>query len=749
MKQIISKRLSIVFVSILLTSASVIWACSWFEEYDWYTSIFAPESIASKGYEPMYRSSFSFYKTDWIGSHVADFDSINIVEWSGYFQGKVSNEDLQYYLYKARIGEVDTAIFAVKSTKFKAPARVRNSSLLKYSNPVATKDFLYYLGYAKRCEPFATYVPDYWSDENEDPLEDGEAIQKLIDGGLKQLTNASDAFIRERYLFQIIRLSYLIGGYENCETLYHQNKALITNTTTMGARINGYRAASYYKQGDYANANYLYAQIFNQCEAMRISAFQSFHPMEDADWNATLNLAQNPHEKMILWQMLGIYADPLRAMTEIYKIDPKSDLIELLLARAINIEEEKVFSEPYNNANQENNQNIVKSSELDKNLLKFVLQVDKNSNTHQPELWKLSAGYLQILAGQNKTGEKVLNDIANNSKVSLLYREQARLMLLVSFIEQLKKIDATAESKLLAEMKWLYETKHDADFRDRFANEWVTKRLAEKYAMDGNLLKAQLLDNYRNPKFYLTDENGDKMLAFMNSPSLSPYEKYIVARYPLKPAAIVDFQAIQLALRHQLKEALAKLNEIEGLGNETLPGDPFLIHIKDCHDCDHSAEQPVSYTQKEFLEKMLEYEQLAISQPNEAAHYYYFMANGYYNMTYFGNARAMYYSDVYDRYSASIAYDADPMDPMYDCSMAETYYNKALIASKNKEFKAQCCFMASKCELNNYFLNGTHEDNVDFRAGKYFSDLEKNYSNTQYFNEIVNECGYFRTYITR
>jgi len=749
MKQIISKRLSIVFVSILLTSATVIWACSWFEEYDWYTSIFAPESIATKGYEPMFRSSFSFYKTDWIGDHIADFDSINIAEWSHFFQGKVSNEDLEYYLYKARIGEVDTAIFTVKNAKFKAPATVRNSTLIKYSNPVTTKDFLYYLGYAKRCEPFATYVPDYWSDNNEDPRQDGEAIQKLIDGGLKQLTNASDAFIRERYLFQIIRLSYLNSDYENCETLYQQNKTLITNQTTIGARINGYRAASYYKQGDYANANYLYAQIFDQCEAMRISAFQSFHPMEDADWKACLDLAQTPHEKMVLWQMLGIYADPLRAMTEIYKIDPKSNLIELLLARAINIEEEKVYSEPYNQSNTDNNHHTVNTAELDKNLLKFVLQIDKNSNTHQPELWKLSAGYLQILAGQNKAGEKVLNDIATNSHATLLYREQARLMLLVSFIEQLKKIDATAESKLLAEMKWLYETKHDADFRDRFANEWVTKRLAEKYALDGNRLKAQLLDNYRDPKYYLTDENGDKMLAFMNNQSLSLYEKYIVARYPLKPAAIVDFQAIQLALRHQLKAAVAKLNEIDSLGNDVLPGDPFLIHINDCHDCDHAAEQEVTYTRKEFLEKMLEYEQLAAAQPAKAAQYYFLMANGYYNMTYFGNARAMYYSDVYDRYYASIEYDADPMDPMYDCSMAESYYNKALNASKDKEFKAKCCFMASKCELNNYFINGTPEENVDFRAGKYFAELEKNYSNTQYFNEILNECGYFRTYITR
>jgi hypothetical protein len=507
-------------------------------------------------------------------------------------------------------------------------------------------------------------------------------------------------------------------------------------------------AASYYKQGEYAKANHLYAQIFDQCPTMRISAFQSFHPMEESDWQECLTMAENKRDKAVLWQMLGINADPLRALKEIYNIDPKSDLMEVLLARAINIEEEKVCAATYGESDNTNNHNALNTNELDNDLLKFVLLVDKNNDTHQPELWKLSAGYLQILAGQFKAGEKVLNDVSNNPKTSPLYQEQARMMLLVSYIEQLKKIDTSSESKLYTEMNWLYNNNHDADLRSRYAIEWVANRLSEKYASQGNFIKAQILNNSRDRNFYLTDINADNMLAFMNKSDLSPYEKFILNRYPFKQADIIDFQAIQLALRHQVKEALAKFDQVEGLGDETLPGDPFLIHINDCHDCDHAAEKEVTYTRKEFLQKMLEYEKCAVQQPSKAAQYYFLMANGYYNMTYFGNARAMYYSKVYDRYYSYISYDPDTNDPMYDCSMAETYYNKAKEASKDKEFKAKCCFMASKCELNNYFLNGQHEENVDFRAGKYFNELQQNYNNTKYFDELLEECGYFKTYIS-
>jgi hypothetical protein len=233
MKLNISKKLSIVLISAFIASAGITWACAWFEEYDWDVSFFSPESISTTGYEPMYRSNLKFYKTDRFESHVSDFDSINVAEWQTYFQNKVTETDLHYYLYKARIGEVDTTIFALRDPKFKAPNTIRNSSLFKSGNNVATKDFLFYLGFAKRCEPFACYVPDYWSDNQNDPRQDTEAMQKLIDGGFKQIANVKDAFIRERYLFQIIRLSYMMGDYGACQNIYNQNKTLITGNNSI------------------------------------------------------------------------------------------------------------------------------------------------------------------------------------------------------------------------------------------------------------------------------------------------------------------------------------------------------------------------------------------------------------------------------------------------------------------------------------------------------------------------------------
>ena len=68
-----------------------------------------------------------------------------------------------------------------------------------------------------------------------------------------------------------------------------------------------------------------------------------FHPWEDADWNSTLSMAKNIREKAVLWHMFGVYADPLKGMKEIYKLDSKSELIDLLLVRSINIAEKKLL----------------------------------------------------------------------------------------------------------------------------------------------------------------------------------------------------------------------------------------------------------------------------------------------------------------------------------------------------------------------------------------------------------------------
>jgi hypothetical protein len=84
-------------------------------------------------------------------------------------------------------------------------------------------------------------------------------------------------------------------------------------------------------------------------------------------------------------------------------------------------------------------------------------------------------------------------------------------------------------------------------------------------------------------------------------------------------------------------------------------------------------------------------------------------------------------------------------DSIYHCNKAEAYYDKALTLSKDPEFSAKCCFMAAKCEQNRFFISSEYTG--DFRAGLYFKVLRARYAKTKYYQEIIKECGYFRTYL--
>lgn len=755
MKRKISKIFLVAFGSLIIFGSAIgyIIACAGGDyDADFGSSFFAPENASvAKEYQPLFRSMQSFYKIGSISDFKGSFSDINTTEWSAFFKGSVASGDLNFFLYQARIGQIDTAIFFLKNSKYPASTALRSNSLLKTENTTDAKDFLFYLGFAKRCEPYVTYVSEYWDDERaDDPTKQISSIDKLIAGGSKAMEKSTNGFIKERYAFQVMRLQFMKGDYDACINSYEANKALFNQKTTMQYRAMGYLAGAHYRQQNYATANYLYSQIYDRCIPMRIQAYQSFHPIEEADWNECLAMAKNNREREVLWQMLGIYVDPLRAMEAIYSINPKSDLLDLLLVRAINIEEVDFIPETYYSSDSVETQFDrfkFNTDKVSKPLVAFISQVADKNNTLTPALWNLSAAYLQIAAGNHDRAGKYLK-VAEKKSSDSLVKDQSRLLRLISMVETSAVGNAKNEESLIHELSWLTDAKTHESLRKETAISWCFYRLSEKYAATGDFIRAQCLNERSNKSYYLSNDNCEAMKAFMSRKSSSNFDKYILHRYPYNRDNITEFQAIQLVLHHDLSGALAMLNTQKGLDGNGFYADPFIIHINDCHDCDQAAETIEPYDVRSFIEKMLEYEQKAIVEPAKAADYYFLMANGYYNITYFGNSRSFYSSPLYDRYDVYFYWrESIKPDAIFDCSKSKEYYVKAFNTSKNKEFKAKCAFMAAKCEQNDFFVQRDNSSDIDFSAGKYFKLLKEHYSTTKYYKEVLKECGYFRTYI--
>jgi hypothetical protein len=275
--------------------------------------------------------------------------------------------------------------------------------------------------------------------------------------------------------------------------------------------------------------------------------------------------------------------------------------------------------------------------------------------------------------------------------------------------------------------------------------------LSEKYRKFGDAVKAQCLDNTHDRSFYDDPSKMTDLIKLMDKPSKTNFETFILEVYPFTRADLFEYQAINLVFQHHLKEALAKLSECEGAGEGTFQGDPFLIHINDCHDCDHQAFHGEALTKRAFIKQMIALEAKTATKPKEAASAYFLLGNGFYNITYFGNGRAFYETpvksnDVLWEFSSSYT---NFSDAIYDCSKAGECYRKAMELSTDPEFKAKCCFMAAKCEQNQFFINKTKDNLVDFKSGEYFKLLKSNYSNTDYYQDIIRECGYFKIFLGR
>ncbi|MCD6065406.1 MAG: hypothetical protein K0S33_232 [Bacteroidetes bacterium] len=701
-------------------------------------SMFAPEIINKPVYEPFFRSQYlPFYKSGFYTNPISACYELNLKEWDLYFNKKVGKESISYWLYEAESKEVNNMIFTIKGTTKDIPKLSEKSklnSLISVQPSEKATAFLYYVGFAKRNETYTATEGNGW-DEKESPT--AVDINKQIEGGLKFFTNAKNPLLKERYLFQLIRLYYFNKQYKEAIDLYTANVSSFSNETSMKWRTMEYIAGVYYKQKQYSQANYLYSVVFDQLDEHKQSAYLSFHPQEEKDWQQSLALAKSTHEKAVLWQLFGIANDPALAIREIYKLDPKAAELDLLLVRLVNIEEDRFTSRLMRKAFEP------KQEALQPNytILNTVSDIASKGNTSNPDLWNLAAAYLSYEANKYDKGDSFLKSAEKAKTGDRLIQAQYYIVSLAGKLNRAEKIDAATEKNMLPELKILFDHnfRNVTDVRMNFAERWTRNVLAVLYANNKEYEKSEMIVPGTVAGFLDKNENVKKMIAYYENPKHSELEQLFMQHDSRSKNSYIDLLGVRYAQQDMLDSSLVAFNKVNS--DATLLGNPFTIHIKDCHDCDHMAAQKTKYTSAKFIEKMIEMKNKAKVNKAEAAQNYFLVANGFYNMTYYGNARIFYEYAINPNDKTSYV-KRETQDDL-DCSLALKYYLLAKENSTDKEFSAKCTFMAAKCEQNTWYRNVPAGYEGDFQSGKYFRMLKKEYAATAYYQEILKECSYF------
>ncbi|MEO5682667.1 MAG: hypothetical protein ABIQ88_08495 [Chitinophagaceae bacterium] len=744
MKKIFSKKLWIALISGCGIGTGIALACAggWGEEYG--TSNFSPEIFVDSAYSPFFYSDQFYYGIGHDQSQQVRFNNSNIKEWSAYLNKQVSNTELRYLLETASVAAVDSAARYMSG---------KNKLLSAYLPSLKDKNkrvaaFIDYLQLARQCEAFSlNEISNDWETDSttKKTVKNAVALNRNLDNSFARTT---DLFLKERYWFQLIRSYFFNGSPQQAIDLFTSTEKVMPHDN-MYYRSMAYAAGAFYKLKNYSSANYYYSKVYDGCNELKTTAHFSFHPQEEKDWNATLALCKSNDEKATLWQMLGIfYSDEQRAINEIYQLNPASDKLELLLARAVNKYEQK-FSLRENNYTPVPVDTVAMTT-----LPALVTRIATAGNTGKPWAWQMAAGYLQMLDAKYPAATVWFARAAKTIPGSKAPQAQLRLLKLINSIGQVKRIDAKFENTVLNDIEWLskFEGSTIPVLRYNDAFSWIKEKMAAKYLLQNEWVKSNCFSSKAG--FYADNKNVADLKTFLVKNDKTAYEKLCAALCVMKIPDLFAFQAIRLTYADSLDAAIEKMADAGPDNGIVLPGNPFNGRIQDCHDCDHAAAQKIKYSKLAFLKKIKELKDKTTAG-EDVYNNALLLANAYYNISYFGNARAFYESNILGSGHSDPYYIDSVFRKMLTAmGMAAKYYNLSLQNASTDEQKAKCQYMLAKCQRNKWYNENIYnsaenrygtEKLLDFTALAGFRAL-KQYSKTQYYKDVLNECGYFKMY---
>ncbi|NRS90278.1 hypothetical protein HNQ02_003216 [Flavobacterium sp. 7E] len=753
MKKLFSSKLLLVFSTGLLFTYGLIYACGgdgWYG--DWYyggNSNFAPEAFVDNSYSPLFLSGDVFYGIRFDDQHDSRFNTLITADWETFLKGSMNAETVKFFL-------IDKSEKDINDLENYYSSKKENASSSKWSavfnlNDKKVKAFLRFLYLAKKVE--ATSVSNrYWSYDVVEVkvFSDWETIAGIE----KAYQNSSDDFLKNRYWFQLMKAYFYSDDKQKAIDFFDKTSESVVKNT-LYYRALGYYAGVYYGREEYAKSNYLYSKVFDKCPEMRVVTAYSFHPQEETDWNESLALAKNNQEKAALWAIHGYYKEEFKAIAAIFELDPSSEHLNYLLTRLINNQENKI-SDNYKDLSVADNYKA-KLAQMDKSVLSLVQKIAGSKETNKPYLWNIALGYLQSLNGEYAKADKTYDGVASKLPKTPLAEGQLRILRFVNNLNKITKINSSAEKTILKDLNWIYKELPSHTIENlRFNNALSGSKtyLAALYKGQKNDVMSELF--LPTDDFYDNDENLQAMKDFLSKTKKSAIETLAASIYTLKLSDINNFQAVKAAFADDIPEAIAFMEKSDSTQYEVFLGNPFNGNIKDCHDCEHAAYQRRKFTQMEFLKIIKEMEE-NVANNIDVYNNSLLLGNAFYNISHFGNARSFYEGPIVG-YGSDPSYFREAIKKMIVSSvLPKKYYQKAFKAATTKEQKAKCVYLLSKCERNEYYDQMFYSQNmslwdyydvgVSSSARNGFKTLQKEYSDTDYYQEVIAECGSFNKFV--
>jgi hypothetical protein len=357
-------------------------------------------------------------------------------------------------------------------------------------------------------------------------------------------------------------------------------------------------------------------------------------------------------------------------------------------------------------------------------------------------------GHLYALAGDETSARTYILASSQGMPSVPLIRGQARASLLLAKVRSLGGVDRASEDLLARELSWLGAySKQPANFRALNLNQWLLTQLGTSYAQAGDNVRSLMLNDRAKDLSY-RDPNAVKAILAFRARAASSFDHFLVKHYDYSEGQLRQLQALASLYKGDLAAATAYLRQAgPAAENSPVYANAFSGRIVDCHDCEQQ-EKPIS-TVGALVAKMVSLTVDANGTGEPAAKASLLLGNAYYNISYYGNGRAVFdtpHSNLSDDF-----FEDGRKDNFLTLNMdlANHFYDRAFSLSQDKELRAQATFLAAKAEQNRYYNTHNVDDGSDIHPGKYYQILKSSFSDTDYFKEVIRECGYFRTWMEK
>ena len=769
------------------------------DPYDYYTSFFHQNLPDAKGYKPFYYTGYNFLYDEAEPVEVAD---LLANEWAAYCGSPVTDKDAILFVNKfLREDEYNLYLKIEKNATVKIPDSVLKNSMTNYFITGKNLEALGYILYAKQVEPFVTGNGDSW-----EPIKrDSTKMTKLIKNGQQLFTAAKDDFIKLKYGYQLVRLAQYSRQYAETIKFYDDYIAPNKTNSVLQPLALSLKAGALNGLGNKKQAAYLYSKSFNASVAKRVSNYISFRWVVDfkSDKNGYLSVCKNNKEKaaMLALFALGSTENELATIKNIYALDAANNELEVLAVREINKLEEKYFTPALQNESggktfyfswndgQTDSAVNMAAKELAP-LAIFLNDIAKNKQVQNAGLYETAAAYVAYMMKDYSKAKKYLSTAKSMALTPKVNDQWMLTTLLVSINEQ-DKIDAVFEGHLLPSIEWL-ETKakneKPADVGYYEITQWkqfyrnlMSEIIARRYHRQGDLAKEALAigaadwinngsDNYYNTgngiSFLhnnLDAKDVEKLYALMNNKEANKFETYLLQHTTVSKSAVIDFAGTAYLRSYDYPKAIDWFKKQADKKSLVINTNPFVDLLYDQEET-LSTETKFVTNKLAFAEEMQKQLLLVGTDKVNAAKHYYKIANGMYNMTYYGYAWKLVQYDRSGSDGYSIPDNAtDFQKEYYGCYSALQYFKKAMDASADNNFKARCLFMMGKCSQKQiqkpqYAAFNYSWDKLDaaekaywptFTNNKYFPELIKQYSKTSFYKEAFNSCSYLSDFVKK